>query len=151
MSDPKPVIVSDGNETLVTIDRVKRFMSDNPAHFPKLTAAHLMGAPLVGQKEAKAEIDLDDLMSRNLRAWAVGTVLFKSFVDRDQHILMHEVHLLQRDGFVQLMKMVERQDSIARGLSRRDYEYAWEVYDKLVRQMAAKGREWRKRNAHISG
>lgn len=150
MADQKPIIISDGNQTLTTVDRVRKHLSDNPADYPKLTAAHLMRAPLVGVRDERLHIGekMDGVMSRDLRATAVGAGMFKYLRDASP-ILLHEVYLLGRYGFVRLMQSVERPDSMADGLTQRDYELAWEVFENNVKLLAKKGQEWRKRNAHI--
>lgn len=143
MSD-RPIITSDGNQTLAVIERVKRAMSDDPKLFPRLTAAHLMGGEIIGAKDTQVRREIDDVLSRDLRARAVGAFLFKVLRDANP-ILLHEVYLLQRNGFVQLLKETMRPDSLADGLTDKEMERSWEIYAHNVQLLAEKGIKWRKR------
>lgn len=150
MSDPKPVIVSDGNSRLVTIDRVRRVLSDNPADYPKLTAEHLMHAKLVGAEDTQVRREIDAILPRDLRARSVGAFLFK--ILRDAHInLLYDVYLLQREGFVQLLKETNRPDSLSDGLTTKELERAWEIFEFNMQLLAKKGQQFRRRQAHIKG
>jgi hypothetical protein len=144
VSDHRIIITDDGNQRLHAIERIKRQMSDNPADFPQLKAEHLMGAPLVGAKDTKVRRQIDDVMPRDLRARAVGAFLFK--ILRDAHpVLMYDVYLLQRDGFVQLLKETTRPDSLADGLTDKELERAWEIYELNMQILAKRGATLRKR------
>jgi hypothetical protein len=140
----RPVITSDGNQTLAVIERFKRALSDNPKDFPALTAAHLMGGEATSALDTRVRNELDTLMSRELRARAVGAFLFK--ILRDAHpILLYDVYLLQRKGFVTLLKETTRPDSMASGLEDKDLELAWEVFERNMQILAKTGANLRKR------
>jgi len=145
MSDDHKIIVTDdGNQRLTAIERIKRQMSDNPADFPALTAEHLMGAKLVQAKDTGIRNEIDAVMSRDLRARATGAFLFK--VLRDAHpIMLYDVYLLQRDGFVQLLKETMRPDSLASGLTDKELERAWDIFDHNMQLLAGRGGQLRKR------
>lgn len=144
MSDHRIIITDDGNQRLHAIERIKRQMSDNPADFPQLKAEHLMGAPLVGAKDTQVRRNIDDVMPRDLRARAVGAFLFK--ILRDAHpVLMYDVYLLGRDGFVQLLKETTRPDSLADGLTDKELERAWEIFEHNMQILAKRGATMRKR------
>lgn len=147
MSDQsRPIITSDGNQTLAVIERVKRALSDNPKDFPRLTAAHLMGGEQTQAHDTHVRTEIDSIpgLSRDLRARASGAFLFK--ILRDAHpILMFDVYLLQRDGFVTLMEETMRPDSLAHGLTRKELERAWEIYEHNMKLLAARGANLRKR------
>ena len=144
MSDHKIIITDDGNQRLHAIERIKRQMSDNPADFPVLKAEHLMGAKLVGATDTQVRRQIDDVMPRDLRARAVGAFLFK--ILRDAHpVLMYDVYLLQREGFVQLLKETTRPDSLADGLTDKELERAWEIYEHNMQILAKRGATMRKR------
>ena len=144
MSDHRIIITDDGNQRLHAVERIKRQMSENPADFPQLTAEHLMGATLVGAKDTQVRREIDDVMPRDLRARAVGAFLFK--ILRDAHpVLMYDVYLLQREGFVQLLKETTRPDSLADGLTDKELERAWEIYEHNMQILAKRGATMRKR------
>lgn len=140
----RPVVTSDGNQTLAVIERFKRELSDNPKDFPALTAAHLMGGESLKPTDTLVRNFIDGVMSRDLRARAVGAFLFK--VLRDAHpILLYDVYLLQRKGFVQLLKETARPDSLAHGLSEKEMERAWEIFEHNMHLLAASGANIRRR------
>lgn len=144
MSNQRPVITSDGNRTLAVIERFKKELSDNPKDFPALTAAHLMGGEATSPLDTRVRNEMDNLMSHDLRARAVGAFLFK--VLRDAHpILMYDVYLLQRQGFVTLLKETMRPDSLAHGLSDKELERSWEIYEFNMQLLAKAGANLRKR------
>lgn len=144
MSDHRIIITDDGNQRLHAVERIKRQMSENPADFPQLKAEHLMGAPLVGAKDTQVRREIDDVLPRDLRARATGAFLFK--ILRDAHpVLMYDVYLLQRDGFVQLLKETARPDSLADGLTDKELERAWEIYEHNMQILAKRGATMRKR------
>lgn len=144
MSDQRPVITTDGNQTLAVIERVKRAMSDDPKLFPKLTAAHLMGGPLIGATDTQVRREIDDVLPRGLRARAVGAFLFKVLRDANA-ILLYDVFLLGRAGFVQLLKETMRPDSLASGLSDKELEQSWSIYEFNMQLLAKRGATLRKR------
>lgn len=143
-NDDRPVITSDGNQTLAVIERVKRAMSDNPKDFPRLTAAHLMGGPTLVAEDTRVRTEIDTILPRDLRARATGAFLFK--VLRDAHpILLYDVYLLQRTGFVTLLRETMRPDSLAHGLSDKELERAWEIFEHNMKLLAARGANLRRR------
>lgn len=144
-TDPteRVIVTTDGNQTLSVVERLKRQMSDNPKDFPTLKAAHLMGgeAPEAADTQVATQIDL--ILPRRLRAKAVGGALFKFLLGNP--VLLYDVYLLGRQGFVHLLKETMRSDSLAAGLSDLELEVSWEIYELNVRELAAKGARWRKR------
>lgn len=143
--DDRPVITSDGNQTLAVIEKVKRALSDNPKDFPTLTAAHLMGgATSVGAIDTGVRTQIDQILPRDLRARVTGAFLFKVLRDANP-VLLHEVYLLQRPGFVQLLKETMRPDSLASGLTDKELERAWEIYEHNITLLAKRGAYFRKR------
>lgn len=144
MSDHKFLITDDGNQRLAVIERVKRAMSDNPNDFPTLTAAHLMGGVSGDKVDTGVATNIDTLLSRDLRARATGAFLFK--ILRDAHpILLYDVYLLQRAGFVQLLKETDRPNSLSSWLSDKELERAWEIFEHNMKLLAARGAQLRKR------
>lgn len=141
--DHRIVITDDGNQRLTVIERTKRFLSDNPKDFPKLTAAHLMGGPASTPEDAHVRTEIDTILPRRLRAKAVGGFLFKSLLGNP--VLLYDVYLLGRQGFVQLLKETMRPDSLASGLTDLELEVAWEIYELNIRDLAKKGATLRKR------
>lgn len=140
----RPVITTDGNQTLAVIERFKQVLSDNPKDFPVLTAAHLMGGESTSPLDTGVRNEIDNVMSRDLRARAVGAFLFK--VLRDAHpILMYDVYLLQRKGFVTLLRETDRPDSLAHGLTDKERERAWEIYEFNMQLLAKSGANLRRR------
>lgn len=140
----RPVITTDGNQTLAVIERFKQALSDNPKDFPTLTAAHLMGGASTDPLDTRVRSHMDDLMSRDLRARATGAFLFK--ILRDAHpILLYDVYLLHRTGFVTLLKETSRPDSLAHGLSDKELERAWEIYEFNMQLLAKAGANLRRR------
>lgn len=144
MSDQKITRTTDGNQTLTVIERVKGVLSDNPADFPVLTAAHLMGGEKEKEQNTGVARNIDALMSRDLRARATGAFLFKRLRDSNA-VLLYDVYLLQRKGFVLLLKETARPDSISDGLSDKELELAWEVFEHNMKRLAAAGARMRKR------
>ncbi len=140
----RPIITTDGNQTLAVIERLKTHLSDNPADFPKLTAAHLMGAPLVGAKDTRVRTEIDEIMPRDLRARACGAFLFKTLRDANP-VLLYDVYLLQREGFVQLLKETSRPDSLSDGLTDKELERAWEIFEFNMQRLAEAGGRFRRR------
>lgn len=144
MSDHQRIITTDGNQTLTVIERVKRALSDNPKDFPALTAAHLMGGPSEEAQDTRVRTEIDTILSRDLRARASGAFLFKILRDAAP-VLLYDVYLLQRRGFVQLLKETMRPDSLAHGLTDQELELAWEVFEHNMQLLAAAGARMRKR------
>jgi hypothetical protein len=143
-NDQRPIITSDGNETLAVIERVKRALSDNPKDFPTLTAAHLMGGPQTEAQDSRVRTEIDGVLPRDLRARATGAFLFKILRDANP-ILLYDVYLLQRTGFVLLLKETMRPDSLAHGLSDKELERAWEIFEVNMQILAKRGGQLRKR------
>lgn len=143
----RPIVTSDGNRTLSVIERMQQHLSDNPADYPTLTAAHIMGGAETDPTDTRVRTHLDSLMSRDLRARAVGAFLFKRL--RDSNIVLcYDVYLLGRAGFVQLMKETMRPDSLASGLTDGEFERAYELYEFNMQLLANKGKlrprkDWR--------
>lgn len=145
MSDKthQQIHLTDGNQTLDVIERVKRHLSDNPKDFPTLTAAHLgFGGKEVPTGE-RVDYYIDQIMSRDLRSRAVGAAMFK--VLTVAHVLLYDVYLLGRFGFVQLLKETMRADSLAAGLNDKELERSWEIYEHNMQLLAARGAHLRKR------
>lgn len=142
----RPIITSDGNQTLAVIDRVKRHLSDNPKDFPALTAAHLMGGPSTEAEDTRVRTEIDSIpgLTRDLRARATGAFLFKVLRDAAP-VLLYDVYLLQRQGFVQLLKETSRPDSLAHGLTDGELERAWEIFEHNMKLLAARGAHMRRR------
>lgn len=143
-NDPKPVRITDGNQTLTVIERFRTHLSDNPADFPTLTAEHLMGGKLLDAQDTRVRAEIDNVLPRDLRARAVGAFLFKRLRDSNV-VLLYDVYLLQRAGFVQLLKETMRPDSLAHGLTDKELERAWEIYEFNMQLLAKRGAQWRKR------
>lgn len=141
---PNIIITDDGNQRLVAIERVKKQLSDNPADFPKLTAAHLMGGEATAATDSRVRNEIDSILPRDLRARTVGAFLFKTFRDANP-ILLYDLYLLGRDGFVQVVKETARPDSLASGLSDKELERAWDIYHLNMQILASKGGQLRKR------
>lgn len=140
----RPIVTTDGNQTLAVIERFKNLLSDNPKDFPALTAAHLMGGEATSPLDTRVRNDIDALLSRDLRARAVGAFLFK--ILRDAHpIMLYDVYLLQRKGFVQLLKETSRPDSLSNGLTDKELERAWEIFELNMQILAKSGANIRKR------
>lgn len=144
VSDQKITRTDDGNQVLTVIERVKGALSDNPADFPALTAAHLMGGEKEQERDTRIATDIDAVLPRNLRARAVGAFLFKRLRDSNA-VLLYDVYLLQRKGFVTLLKETMRADSLASGLTDKELELSWEVFEHNMQMMAASGARMRKR------
>lgn len=146
MSDHQRITLTDGNQRLDVIERLKRQMSDNPKDFPRLTAAHLMGGELIGATDTRVRTEIDAIpgLSRDLRARATGAFLFKTLRDANP-ILMYDVYLLGREGFVQLLKETSRPDSLAHGLEDKELERSWEIYEFNMQLLAKRGAQLRKR------
>lgn len=144
MSDERrPIITTDGNQTLAVIERLKAYQSDNPKDYPTLTAAHLMGGETTEATDTRVRIEIDQIMSRDLRARATGAWLFKCL--RGNPVLLYDVYLLGRYGFVQLVKETMRPDSLAHGLTDKELERAWEIYEFNMQLLAQAGARMRKR------
>lgn len=138
------VQLTDGDQVITAIEKIQGQLTDDPSQFPKLTAAHLMGGEKDPEQDTGTGTMLDTLMPRRTRAYFVALGMLKRLSDANP-ILLAEMHELGRDGWVRKMKEVERKDSLACGLSTADYEYAWEVFDYKVRQIAKAGATFRKR------
>lgn len=133
------------DQILTAVEKVRGQLTDDPSQFPRLTAAHLMGgAVTTPNKNTGVALNIDDILSRPARAMFVGAFMFKWLRDSNP-ILLHEVYLLQRRGFVILMKEIERADSLAAGLTDKEYEIAWETFERNVQILAAAGAAFRKR------
>jgi len=143
MSDHRLIITDDGNQRLTVVERIKRQMSDNPKDFPTLTAAHLTGGPASDPTDTRVRTEIDRIMPRKLRAKAVGAFLFKTLLGNP--VLLYDVYLLQREGFVALLKETMRPDSLAHGLSDKELEMSWETYELNMKILATKGARLRKR------
>lgn len=140
----KPIITTDGNQTLAVIEReLKDLLDKNPEDFPKLTAAHLMGTGVVAAEDTGVRNHIDTLIPRDLRARAVGAFMFKSLLGNP--VLLHELYLLQERGFIATMRETDRPDSLAHGLTDAELGRAWEIYKFNVEQLARKGAYFRKR------
>jgi hypothetical protein len=144
MSDKRIVRTTDGNQTLTVIERLKQQLSDNPKDYPTLTAAHLMGGPSVEATDTLVRTNIDSVLTRDQRARATGAFLFKRLRDANP-VLLHEVYLLGRQGFVTTLKETMRPDSLASGLSDKELERAWEIYEHNIKLLAEAGARWRKR------
>lgn len=146
MSDDEQrhIFSTDGNQTLAVIERFKRRFSDNPKDFPVLTAAHIMGGEADPVTDTRVSREIDRLLPRDLRARAVGAFMFKRLRDADA-ILLYDVYLLGRRGFVQILKETTRPDSLAAGLTEQELERAWEIFEHNMRLLAERGMRMRKR------
>jgi hypothetical protein len=135
---------ADGNQALTVVERLGTELSDNPKDFPTLTAAHLMGGDADPASDTRVSREIDAVLSRSLRAKAVGAGLFKVLRDKSP-ILLYDTYLLGRVGFVKLLQATMRPDSLASGLSQAELEQAWEVFELNMQQLAAAGARLRKR------
>lgn len=143
----RPIITRDGNQTLTVIERLRHELSDDPHDFPTLTGAMLTGGPETGAVDTRVRNELDTLMSRDFRARVVGAALFKRL--RDSNIILcYDVYLLGRHGFVNLLRETMRPDSMADGLTDKELERAFEIYEYNMQLLADKGKlrkrkDWR--------
>lgn len=139
------LVSEDGTRILDIIDRTKAILSDNPKDFPVLTAAHLMGGeasrPVIATGIGP---QLDMLMSRDLRAQAVGGGIFKRLRDADL-VLACDVFALGRAAFIKVIKETSRPDSFADGLGEIELERAWEIFALNMRLLEERGARMRRR------
>jgi hypothetical protein len=59
--------------------------------------------------------------------------------------MLYDVYLLQRKGFVQLLKETARPDSLAHDLTYKELERAWEIFELNMQTLAKSGANLRKR------
>lgn len=145
----KPIRTDDGNQSLIVIEReLKDVLNDDPSKFPKLTAAHLMGTPVIGAEDTGVASYIDAIMPRDLRARAVGGAMYKNLLGNP--VLLHELYLLGATthgrGWILEMKATMRPDSLASGLTDAELGRAWEVFKFNVEKLAMLGRARRRKD-----
>lgn len=144
--DWQPIITTDGNQTLAVIERLRAF-DDNPKNYPVLTGAHIMGGAATAATDTAVRVNIDTILPRDLRARAVGAAMFKRLRDADR-ILMCDLYLLGRRGYVEVMKSTMRPDSLASGLTDAELERGFEIYEfnmaeYLKQHKLRKRKDWR--------
>ena len=138
------VIETTDDQILTAVEKIRGQLTDDVTQFPKLTAAHLMGGPKDIETNTGVANYIDQLLTRQARAMFVGAGLFKRLRDASANLLW-DTHYLGPRGFVMLVRATMRADSLAAGLTDKELEYSWEIFDHNVKILAAAGAAFRKR------
>jgi hypothetical protein len=140
--DRKPVITDDGNARLSVIEPDP---DREPQDYPALNISHLQMPAIVAPTETTVAREIDVVLSRTLRARAVGAGMCKALMSNP--VLLYEMYLLGERGWIAKMKETARPDSLADGLTDAELGLAWTVFAFNVQQIADAGANWRKRKS----